>query len=373
MNNLHLRFKVLLSDRSMIFWTLIFPMLLSIFFSLALRSAYAEARVRDIPLAVVVKDDGIQSFLNILQDDYALITQTAFDSVEAAEKALINGEVEGIVSDDKQLSLSFSKAAYTSEITVINNVFESYNTKQALLSQLITDNPAALNQAVIESLYDDQNYVKTIVDSKSEDLVLIHYFTTIAMLCLYAADWGNKSGQYLQADMSAIGIRNNIAPTPKYKLLLTDIFVVYAIFMAEFFIHVSFLHFILNVSFGQNALLVILTGLCGGLLTTTLGYMICVSIQGSEGKRSVLISMVGLFMSFLSGMMSPSIKYALESISPLFSKLNPASLITDNFFWIYRNTNLNVVYLNLAIMLGLSLVFGIMAFRKLNGVSYDHL
>lgn len=367
------KIKLLLKDKSLLFWTLLFPMILAVFFNIALRNVYNDTKVVQIPTAVVVSDESIQTFLDIIETEHGLIKQTHFSSLEDAKNALHAKEVDAIISYDGKITLTFTQDSYSSQTTIINNVFESYNTKNALIRKQLGLDPSRVTEAFVDAIVGDIKHVETVADKRTDELFVIHFYTSIAMLCIYASEWGNKSGQYLQANMSAIGIRNNISPTRKGKLLLLDLSAVNTIFLVEFAIHFAFLKYVLAVPFGQATHLILLTALAGGLLTSMLGYMICVTVKGSESSRVNLISLLGVLMSFLSGMMSSQIKALVETYVPLAAKLNPAALITDNFYWIFFETNDSIVYQNILIMLAMTVVFGLIAFRKLRVVTYDHI
>lgn len=367
------RLKILLKDKALIFWTLFFPMILATFFNVSLREAYKNPPQKIYNVAVVNTDESFQTFLNSLETDHQFLKQTAYTDYQSAVAASENNSFDAIIVYQDIASITFSSNDYSSESTIISNVFQQYNTKKHLIETELKSNPTVVTENFINDIMSDTKYVTTVSDEKSSEMIVIHFYSAIAMLCIYASQRGNRSAQYLQADMSAIGIRNNISPTSKSKMVLIDVAAIFTIFAIEFCIFIIFLKYLLNAPFGNNFMLIVLTGVIGGLLTSMFGYMMCVVIKGGEGKRSTIISMVGIFMSFLSGMMATNVKFLVDQHLPLLAKINPAALITDNFYWIYMNSHEHVIWENLTWMLGLTIVFGIIAFSKLRRTTYDHI
>ena len=103
------RLKCLLRDRGILFWTLLFPLVLSLFFNLAFSNLFNGTSFRSIPLAVVdnaeyrseqafqaalkAEDDGGDSSSDKLFR-VSLMTQ------EDAAKSLSDGRVEGYILFD---------------------------------------------------------------------------------------------------------------------------------------------------------------------------------------------------------------------------------------------------------------------------------
>ncbi len=372
-NWLTYRLKILLKDKSLVFWTLVFPILLATFFNLALRGAYTNATVSSSTVGVVVSDPTVQSFLDMLEDEYHLIEQKPFSNEKEALAALENQSVEALITYDSSIHLSVTQSSSNAQSLILRNVLQSYNVRLNLIQEQLESDPTKVTPAFIDSLVNVKMTVTSIADSRTSELVVINFYTTIAMLCIYASFWGNKSGRYLQADMSSIGIRLNVSPTHKWKLILMDIAAIFVIFALELAIHLSYMAFVLQVPFGNYPGLLILTGLIGGLLSAMMGYMVCVMVKGNEVKRITLLSGVGVFLSFLSGMMAVQIKYLVETYLPVLSKINPAALITDNFYWIFMESHFSLILENLLIMVGLTIVFAMIAYRRMRRVTYDHL
>ncbi len=365
------RLKIILSDKSLLFWTLLFPMTLALFFNLTIRNAFEIKPIEVMPLASVnVSNVEVQQFLNTLEEDYSLIQIKDYPSKDAALVDLENGSIQGIVEYNNQINLTVTENK-NSNATIIANVFASYNNKQAIIQEQLQVDASKVTPEFIDELVNSQAYLDAKLDSKINDIAMINMYSTIAMMCIYASQWGGHSGYYMQADKSKLAIRTSTSPTKKGHIVLMDLAVVYLIFIVEFIIHILFLKYALNVSMGSQPLILIITGMIGGLLSAAMGYMLSVSFTDSESTFSYLVSGIGVLLSFLSGMMSVDVKYFIDTNLPIVNKLNPAALITDNFYNSYMGMSVGDSLVNIMIMAVMTLVFGFIAYRRLRTVSYD--
>lgn len=366
------RLKSIISDKALIFWTLLFPMLLSIFFNVALREVYEITTVDPQNVGVVAfNNTEAASFIETLESDHDLIRATTFTAKEDALVSLEDESIDMIIEYDTDFNLTIRSDS--TMVSVLNRVFNTYNSKQLLIKEALETNPQNVTPEFIDRLVNTESFIENNADRSAGDLFVIHFYTTIAMLCIYSANWGEKSAWHLQANFSALGIRSNVSPTSKLKLVLTDLGAVFLIFMGEYLIHTAFLHFVLDVPFGSNIALFLGFGLAGGLLSISFGYALTLLFTGKSTKGSYIISGLGVFSSFLSGMMSVEIKSMIETYAPYIAYMNPATLITDSLRYLIIPDYQSRVLLNIFIMLGISALFALLSYRKLKAVSYDHI
>jgi len=63
--------------------------------------------------------------------------------------------------------------------------------------------------------------------------------------------------------------------------------------------------------------------------------------------------------SFLAGMMYAQMKYIVYDKAPILAYLNPVNLITDSFYSLYYFTDMGRYFLNLAILMVMTVLFGL--------------
>lgn len=367
------RFKTLIKDKTLIFWTLIFPILLSIFFQLTLVGAHKVTKVETLNVILInkVEDDNFNKLLDVLENNEQIIKVQEGDNYENATSALENHDVDAVIVYDGSAKLTVSESNPNN--TILGVLLNDFNVKKTMILDASINNPKLLTTNFIDELLESNNYFKPATSRNNEAVYVIYFYTAIAMMIIYASEWGTKSGDYLMAGNTDVAIRANIAPTPKWKIMLIDISSVYTIYLIEFGILYAFMRLILKVPFGSNQLVTILTVISGGLFTITLGYAVSVFVKGDMQKKSTLISMMGLTSCFLSGMMSVDIKHIVSRHFPIIKYINPATLITDNFYYMYYYEDLSRAFLNIFLMVCYTCVIGYITYRKLKVVSYDRI
>lgn len=362
------RFITLIKNKTLIFWTLIFPILLSIFFNIAVRDIYDDPKLEAIKIGVYdINDTNASEYINTLSKEDIIIT-TLYKDKEKAIDDLRENDITALITYDKEFNILSIKQ--NMNISLLNTVFDTYNNKIEIIESL---GDKAFNEEFINTLLSNNNYLNSKLDDSNTQLSSIHFFTTIAMLCLYSSFWGAESAEYLNPIENAVGVRVNISPLKKSKVILIDIAVVFTIFIIEFMIHLLFLNYILKIEVLANPLLIILTGLSCGLVSIFIGYLTALYTSQNNNISDFILPAFGLISSFLAGMNSVDIKLILEKSFPFIKYINPATLVTDNFRYIQNSSNYNIVLMNVSIMIIFSAILAIIAYRKLKVVTYECL
>ena len=210
LHNFMYRVKCLLRQKSLVFWTMIFPIALATFFYISLSNIRTLDEFTPIGVALI--------------DNEALSAQPAFR--ETLEQ-LAEGEnplFDLTVSDEstalemlKAYEISgFIKAGVTPEMVVLGsglnqsilkNFLDQYSQNAAAITEIVSVNPEAL-PALLESLSMTQNHVieKGISDKPMNPMV-IYFYALIAMACLYGSMYGLEEVNRVQANLSAKAAR----------------------------------------------------------------------------------------------------------------------------------------------------------------------
>jgi len=111
----------------------------------------------------------------------------------------------------------------------------------------------------------------------------------------------------------------------------------------------------------------------GNLFGIALGIFI-----GSSNKKSVNVKTatgiaVTLFLSFLSGMMSPWIKIIIDKNVPIIGRINPISIISNNLYRINILGSTKSVTEGIVILLIYTLLLLFMSYIFLRRKSYDSI
>lgn len=373
------KLKILLNNKAMLFWSLIFPFVLGTFFQLALGNIDKNFEMDVIPIAVVnnhyYQNNNI--FKNVIaslseKNDNQLFDTIYVDEAEA-EKLLNNEEIDGyiLLSENNNPQMVVKNSGINQ--TIIKSVLDEYLQLSNASLTIINYNPETLYNGVLESLHSDTNYV---VDNSNEkiDFSINYFFTLIAMTCMYGSLIGLEVIKDCIANLSKKGARICMAPVNKFKMIISSLLAGYVIQLVALALLFLYLIFVFNINFGDQILPTIILSMVGCLAGTSLGTFIGVSNKKSEGfKIGVLISVI-MMCCFFSGMMGViDIKVYFDETFPLLAKINPVNIITDGLYSLFAYDNLDVYYNCLQRISIFSLIFIVLSFIFIRRKKYDSI
>lgn len=373
------KLKILLNNKAMLFWSLIFPFVLGTFFQLALGNIDKNFEMDVIPIAVVNNDyyQNNDTFKNVItslseENDNQLFDTTYVDEAEA-KKLLNNEEIDGyiLLSENNNPQMVVKNSGINQ--TIIKSVLDEYLQLSNTSSTIINYNPETLYNGVLESLHSDTNYV---VDNSNEkiDFSINYFFTLIAMTCMYGSLIGLEVIKDCIANLNKKGARICMAPVNKFKMIISSLLAGYVIQLVALALLFLYLIFVFNINFGDHILPTIILAMVGCLAGTSLGTFIGVSNKKSEGfKIGVLISVI-MMCCFFSGMMGViDIKVYFDETFPLLAKINPVNIITDGLYSLFAYDNLDVYYNCLQRISIFSLIFIVLSFIFIRRKKYDSI
>lgn len=327
-------------QRPLVFWSILFPIILGTMFNLAFSGLSSDEQFKAIPTAVVLSDNSAASdsfktvieSLSASEDNNLLDVQ--FTTDEEAHNLLKNKKIVGILYADEpvRLAVSSDTSSMKLEQSILNSFVEQYNMNSAAITNIAKEHPEKLTK-VISAASTSGNYsTETSYSKGNMEEKLIYFFNLIAMLCLFSS----MGGMYIcinnQANLSTIGMRNNISPTPKGISFLCEILaniVFYSICTA---ISLLYLIFVLKIDFGNNFGFIALAAFIGCITGVSFGFFIGSFGKINEKTKTGLLMGIVMLSCFLSGLMVGNIQVIISHKAPWFNKINPAALITNSFY-----------------------------------------
>ncbi|MFT8311163.1 MAG: ABC transporter permease [Sporolactobacillus sp.] len=350
------RFKCLIRDKQLVFWTLLFPILLATFFYLAFMNLNDDEAFHPIDAAVVVSghnqyDAPFKSALNsVSKGKKRLFNMKAASNQEQAAEWLKQGKIDGYYTSGKTIKLTVKESGFNQSI--MTTFADQYRSSNSAVMQIASDHPEALQNGLLNDVGNRQNYVKEISGGSAEPNNILNYFySLIAMACLYGSFWGMKEVSDIQANITDRAARVNMAPVHKLKAFIAGSSAALVILYTEILILLTYLRFGLNISFGPRTGYVLLTALVGSVLGLSFGAFISALIKKGGGLKVAILMVVTMVGSFLSGMMFLDMKYIIAEYLPPLVWLNPVNLLTDAFYALYYYDSLNRYALNVGAML----------------------
>lgn len=354
----YMRLKCLLRNRETLFWSAMFPILLSFVFSLAFSNLMSQEQYETIKIAVVESNE--QGYILEAAKEAKFSEDTNMFEIQQvseieAKDLLKKGEITGYIVDGEKPSLYIGGSGI--ESTILKSFVDSYMQTVKKVSVIASVNPEKV-QEIINGVAENTNYINDKnMTSKTPDFTLIYYYALLSLACLYGCNFGINEISDIQADKSAKGARINVAPVHKLKLLLCNICAAITVQIFCVLVAIAFMAYVLSVDFGSRVLLVVLTCILASICGVAFGTMLRAVIKKNEKTVIAISSAVVLLLSFLSGLMNPEVKYIVADNVPIFSKINPANLITDSLYYLYYFDSLERYWFNIACMILVTLVF----------------
>lgn len=365
------RFKSFLREKEEFFWCLIFPLLLFLCFKLAFSSiADKEWTFHSIPVAVVYEKENalLEEVLNeISKDDsqgeeFLKITETDYES---ALDLLEDKKVDGIILVKDEVTLIVDKTGLNQ--TALHSFINAYLQQINAIKHVSETNPAMIEN-LVAAMTEEVTFIrKDSIANGSMDQIESYYFALIAYTALSGGYYGMRCARLNLPNSTKIGMRKNLAGTPKSKVLFAELCATYSIHMIVMAVLVAFMFFVLKMDFAGKIGYVALTCAVGSFTGVSNGLLMGSFTKIKEVLQTVLFVAYSLLSAFLSGLMVVGMRNIIEHHAPIINKLNPATLIADSFYALtmfdtYERYFTNII--TLAIIGVLSLAAAILLTRR---------
>lgn len=339
--------KNIFRDKGFLFWSLLYPILLSGFFYTAF-SGLANIELENINVGIE-KDNQLTPIFESID-----ILNVEEINYEKAKDKLKNEEIDGFIENDLNL--------------IVNESGLNQTVIKSILEQIVQTN--ALNRPIEDFDY-NVDYLKD--RNQKENGVLVIFYSLIAMVSTYGVFAGMEIVEYIQANLSTIGARINVTPIKKHTFLIGGVIVGLLLNLATNIILLFFIEVILKLnlisSIGYSAIFIFL----GNLFGISLGILIGVSNKKSINFKSMLAIMSILVLSALSGLFSPNIKIMIDKYIPILAKLNPIAIITNNLYRINLLENTSGIGEGIIILIIYFIVFSLISLTFLRRRQYDSI
>ena len=371
-HNLKYSLKILLKNKSLIFWTFVFPILLGTLFKMAFSNIENSETLKVIDIAVVNdanfnNDVTLKETIKYLSDETNIdkLFNTKYVDKDSASKLLEDKEVSGYIEvSNGNVSVHVNKSGINE--TVLKYVVDEVIRNNKVYENFIKEgrNPYEITNTVKAKLNN--------ISNENLSYTNIEFYTLLAMTALYGGLISMFISNKHQPNISAFGKRTSISCIKKSTLIFTNLLASYIIEVIGLFIVLAYTIFVLKADFGSNLPLVIVVTLAGALAGLAIGLVISLLKVGENAKTGILIGTT-MIMSFFSGMYGITMKYVIDKNIPVINKINPTSLITDAYYSLYYYDTYSRYITNLVLLLVISgLLIGV-SIIKLRRNRYDSI
>ena len=331
------RLKTFFRTKSVIFWTMLFPVLLSTLFKFAFGSTSdILENFKTIPVCVAVIQESPENeqFLSLIETVEFSEGNSMFSiktrDLDSSKKMLEEEQIDGILILDSDISVMFAKSSINQSI--IRQFVNRYIQSARIITDIASVSPQNMQNAIY-FLNDTSKYLVDVsVGGERSDPMLQYFYTLIAMACLYGSFLGLDNSRSIQANLSALGARRHVTPTNRKLLIIADTLAAYLIHFLSIVLLYLYVRFILHIPIGTNIGPFLLVCLFGSVIGVSIGQFIGAAAKKSDNLKLALILGFSMMSSLLSGLMFAEIKYIIEKTIPIINRINPATLISDAFY-----------------------------------------
>ena len=344
--------KYMLRDKSGVFWMIVFPFLLAMFFYLSFGEIMnaKEFKFEKINIAIINYEKN-KDFVEAAESSELFIIEK-LDRKKAEEK-LSEKDIKAIIDLENSIEIQVLNSG-TEQSTVkyfVDKYLQISSSVTNIFSKKVTIN--------VEELLSDiskNEYIDDIKLGNNGNEFVIYFYALISMTCIFGATLSVTDIEKIQANQSNIAIRNGVSPINKIKMFLASILA--TILFHYFFTMLSFLfmRYILKVEFGEENIYIFLICLVSIFCGTMIGAFVCTIMKSKEGLKVAILIAFTLICSFFAGLNNASIKYAVDKNMPIINKLNPVALTTDSLYSLYYYENHDLYFRNLFILLAIGVL-----------------
>lgn len=373
------RIKMILRSKSAIFWCMVFPIFLGMLFYFMFGNIGSVEQYSEIPVGIVTKnmDMSGEMFVKLLKevemdDGMSMFKVTEYDGKEEADKALEAEDIKGYITVESDYVLTVKKSDIYSSIIKI--FIDQYMQNEALIESVAITHPDKV-QNVVSSMFSEKvAEVKEVPLAGQDKSPYTQYFyALLAMTCLIASSVGLENGLNIQADLSMVGARRNVAPMKKMEQVVIDFLASYVVYCIMATVVLGVCIFVYKQDFGNNAGLILLGTWIGSFVGLAAGIMIAVVFKGSRQEKEGISAAFFLISSFLGGLMWGDITYIIEKNCPIINHINPATLIVNAFKSLAVFGDYQQYAMNLVTLLVIGIIFLVISIFKLRRTKYASL
>ena len=375
-HNFKYSLKILLKNRMLIFWTFAFPIILGTFFNMAFSNIENSEKFDCINIAIVetqeFNDNEIykNAFKELSKDGDNKLFNIKYVDEEKAKELLDNEEISGYLIYNGSSKIVIKKNGVNE--TIFKTAVDEINQSYGVINDLIQNDTSKIYSRIQDTLkQSDSNIID--ISSNKLSYTMIEYYSLIAMSCMYGGILAMFVINQNLANMSNKGKRVSVSPTKKSTLVFSGVLASYITQILGILLLFLYTIFVLKVDYGQNLGLVILLALIGSLAGLSLGTGVATLVKSNDNVKSSIILSITMVGSFLAGMMGITMKYVVDTNTPIINKINPVSMITDGLYSLYYYPTLDRYWFDITSLLVFSGLLILISAIQLRRQKYDSI
>lgn len=370
------RLKILLKNRSLIFWTCLFPLIIATVYFLIFYNASEDKELFNVPIAIqeVNETKSVGDYLSSIKskEGISLFLVTYVSSAEG-ESLLLNDMVDAYISYDDNFNINSRESNNKSLLkTYLDIYLEKVEIKNEVKDTLLQEKEISgiLQEKEVSGAFHDKTWNYVTYEAVTNSSKSLYFYAVIAFACILGSNWGFKEMMDFYGDGSFIGLKIQISTMEKKYLILSNITAIMTIHFSSVLILLFYLVEVLNVIVKRNTPIMILIVFLGSFVGITIGASIFMLLQTNKRVKRAVLNTFIIVGGILSGLFYPNVNYYIIKKVPMIHYLNPASLITNTFYNLLYKEDFYKVYINLSIILSWGILLGFLALSSLRRRNY---
>lgn len=326
------RVKRLLRNKSLFFWTIVFPLGLATLFKLAFSDIMEKSwGFETIPVAVTAKEgtapeEMLVDFLTEMESEGEAFFAVTETDMETAKKLLSEKGVTAVIVSGEETKIHFRENGLNA--TVVKAVVDNYLQSKDIFIEAAMDGKLA---EVTECFADEtETLAVREFQGASKDMMIQYFQALLAMASLYGAMYGLLNTNELNQKQTDVAARRMAAPMRKIPTVLCDVAAAFTIQYIQFIILIAFYILVLGVDFGTISGWLFLAGALYSLFGVLIGYFFGCLLQKEPKLQDSIMTGSVMLSCFLAGLMVGNMRMLLENSVPIVNRINPATLIADS-------------------------------------------
>ena len=330
-------FLTKIRNRSIVFWPLIFPFILTtvMYFSIG---QMEESDFETVNVAVVAENAGgseaeeaFLTWLEMMEESSDMIHIEQMEEDEALDR-LEKGQIDGIFYNGETPALTVGRNGLPESI--LQMVLENYIEGRQTLEDVSSMSTEALKEAV-SAMEDYTDSVEQVtLGGKTTNGNVQFFYALLGMACLYGCFIGYGSAMELQAYLTPLAARRCAGPSNRLHVILSETLVSFVLHFVNMMILLAYMKYVLRLEFSGSYAEMLPALFLGSMIGVTMGMFITSIGKMGEGMKVGVMVGVSMAMSFCAGLMNADIKNIIDRSAPLLNRINPAALISDALYCI---------------------------------------
>ena len=361
-----------------LFWMFVFPLVLMTAMHFAFDSIYNYQNSIDPMKTILITEgqgeyqEGFEDLIESLSEegseDQLFILEEA-DSLEDAKAKLAGEEAEIIfVVSDGDVEVYLQENHSITSAAVAGSIADTYKQRYQLIADAWEQDPAFAMELV-------NNAVENVTYTVPEEDVFgaepnpynWYFLSTLVMGILFMAMMGINMVGDLRADVSAVAMRYSVSPARKGQMVVTAFAARVIPGLVIVAIQLMVMKYVFGIYLGNDYLKLALFVVSAVMFSISFGVICGLCFKGDVHQRGNKATSLIMISVFLSGEMISQLPGLFEKYFPIFNKINPATVLNMALFKLTIGNSAEGFFMNIAEIIGLTVVFlaiGIAVLRR---------